>query len=156
MYNHLQLELVGNALENVEDLLALYQDVTPLDADVRCSLPSCRALRTQTKEERIHSWPPVLVLHLKRWEFDRRTRRATKVEREISYETVLPIGREHLYHLVGVVVHHGRAGGGHYTAYVRSPAHTWFHYNDARAPQPCATEDALGAKRSAYLLFYEK
>ena len=156
LYNHLQLELVGNELRNVEDLLALYQEIAPLDADVRCSLSSCHALRTQTKEERIHSWPQVLVLHLKRWDFDRHTRTATKVEREISYETLLPIGREHLYHLVGVVVHHGRAGGGHYTAYVRSPTRRWYHYNDAHAPQPCTTEDALGAKRSAYLLFYEK
>ena len=155
LYNHLQLELAGNDLKNIEDLLAMYQDVAPLDGDVPCSIPSCGRFGTQNKEERIHSWPQVLVLHLKRWDFDRSTQSATKVNREISYETVLPISQNYMYHLVGVVVHAGQAGGGHYTAYVRSPANMWFYYDDAHAPRPCTNNDALGAKRLAYLLSYQ-
>ena len=75
------------------------------------------------------------------------------IERQISYETLLPLSAGITYDLVGVVVHHGLVGFGHYTAYVRSSCHSWYHYDDASAPGPCSTDEVLSAR--AYLLFYE-
>ena len=155
VFDHVQLQLRDNDLITVEDLLAHAQDKIFLDSatDI-CARPSCRAPAQLTKEDRFIRWPRVLVLHLKRWDYDSVRMRPLLVGRPISYETVLPLGDGLMYHLVGVVAHSGGVGIGHYTAYVRSSSHAWFCYDDSLAPRACATAEALGAR--AYLLFYER
>ena len=69
------------------------------------------------------TWPKVLVLSLKRFRVRFVQGRAVvkKVDTQISFETFLLVWHtEQPYHLRGVIQHHGTAGGGHYTAYVRA------------------------------------
>ena len=155
VFDHVQLQLRNNDLPTVEDLLAHAQDKVSLDSatDI-CDRPACRALAQLTKEDRFVRWPRVLVLHLKRWDYDHMRMCPVLVDRHVSYETLLPLGDGLRYELVGVVAHSGGVGGGHYTAYVRSSSHAWLCYDDSCTPRPCATAEALGTR--AYLLFYER
>ena len=78
-----------------------------------------------------------------------------KVPTHVAFENVLPVDTERPpYHLRGVVVHGGVAGGGHYTAFVRAPDNFWYFCNDGRAPRLAHIEEVLEAE--AYMLFYEQ
>ncbi|CAH8557764.1 unnamed protein product [Heterobilharzia americana] len=65
------------------------------------------------------------------------------------------ISHQYLYHLTGVVVHHGRGfQSGHYTAYCLNDApERWLHCNDANVSL-CDFSEVATAQ--AYLLFYSE
>ena len=146
----------------VEHLISDYFKSTPLDdpAD-RCDHEHCpsrleRRSPRRDKTDELVRWPPVIVLHLKRWEvvsimpFVQK-----KVPTVVSYETLLAVD-PHLpaYHLRGVVQHHGDAGGGHYTSTVRAPDNYWYYCNDETPPQRTTTADALS--KEPMILVYER
>ena len=98
-------------------------------------------------------WPPVLVLSLKRWTWSRVDGAPDKIDRHVSFETMLPVAPGTQYHLRSVVVHTGPVGGGHYTSYVRGSDNYWYFCDDSSDPRRCPTEEVLRAQ--AYMLFYE-
>ena len=98
--------------------------------------------------------PDVLVLHLKRWAYNVATHEWDKIPTKVSYETLLTLSVDAIYDLRSVIVHHGAAGGGHYTSFVRAQNNRWYLCDDARTPEPCSTERALAAQ--AYMLLYER
>ena len=62
--------------------------------------------------------------------------------------------QESRYDLIGVICHHGTAGGGHYTAYaLNNRDQEWYEYDDS-----CVTkvEPATVMNAEAYVLFYRK
>ena len=55
---------------------------------------------------------------------------------------------------MGVVVHHGTAGGGHYTCYaLNEPSSQWIEFDDS-STRPVSIETV--ANSQAYVLFYRK
>ena len=122
------------------------------DAADRCA--HCGRHRCRSKETVLVRKPQVLVVHLKRWTFDRALLRPDKIPTHVSFETLLPLDADNTYDLRSVIVHHGDAGGGHYTAFVRAQDNLWYHCNDEEAPKTCSTEQALRAQ--AYMLVYER
>ena len=58
------------------------------------------------------------------------------------------------YDLVAVIVHHGTAGGGHYTCYaLNEPSAQWMEFDDSSA-RPVSAETVANCQ--AYVLFYQK
>ena len=58
------------------------------------------------------------------------------------------------YDLVGAIVHHGTAGGGHYTCYAyNDPSEQWIEFDDS-STHPVSPETVAGCQ--AYVLFYRK
>ena len=125
---------------------ALYDDA---DRCAPCGRHRCRA-----KETVLVRKPQVLVLHLKRWAFNRALGRPVKIPTHVSFETLLPLDAVHTYDLRSVIVHTGHVGGCHYTAFVRARDNLWYHCDDEAAPRMCSTEEALRAQ--AYMLVYER
>ncbi|KAJ7990073.1 hypothetical protein DPEC_G00296510 [Dallia pectoralis] len=135
------------------------------------------------KQMLISSPPPVLTLHLKR--FQQVGYSVCKVNRHVLFPPVLDLtpfcsvnckgvsdGVRVLYSLYGVVEHSGTMRGGHYTAYVKArpptqSAHNgvdmqddpgpltgaWFHVSDSSV-QPVSESKVQSSQ--AYLLFYER
>lgn len=100
-----------------------------------------------TKQVFIETLPPVLILHLKRFQFDAQGHGTIKIWKKVDYPLELEIPREALsrqkrqtisessmpkYKLISVVYHHGKnASGGHYTVDVRrQDGQEWLRMDD--------------------------
>ena len=123
-----------------------------LDADARC--PHCHALGNCNKVTEILRWPQVLVLHFKRWDFDPDTLAVKKIDTPIEFNTYLTLPDAGHYHLRGIVEHHGRVGGCHYTAFVRDQNDAWYFCDDSARPSPRTAAHVLAAM--PYILVYER
>ena len=141
----------------LEDVLRNFWSTATLNDDNdRCD--HCGAHRAREQRYTVPRWPPVLLLHLKRWEvvqiFPRY--RATKNDTHISFQTTLDVRDGNGTHsLRGVVVHSGGVGGGHYTAFVRAQDGLWYFCDDGPAvPRRVATNVVL--QSCAYMLVYER
>jgi ubiquitin carboxyl-terminal hydrolase 7 len=122
------------------------------------------------KFARIEEAPPVLVLQLKRFEYDLTTWRRYKVNERYQFPKLLNIRDicrsdatgEFEYKLTGAVLHSGTAQGGHYMSAIKFPE-SWVLFNDADVSglndRDFFTKAFGGfgdSKPCAYLLFYAK
>lgn len=134
------------------------------------------------KQMLISSPPPVLTLHLKR--FQQNGYSICKVNRHVHFPVTLDLApfcrikcknvtegdTQVLYSLYGIVEHSGTMRSGHYTAYVKvrpqcpksssnglsaeePPRGSWFHISDTSV-QPVSESKVQSCQ--AYLLFYER
>ncbi|XP_026209140.1 probable ubiquitin carboxyl-terminal hydrolase creB isoform X3 [Anabas testudineus] len=104
--------------------------------------------------------PEVLVLLLKRFEFDYSYMRYVKNNCSVKVPYILQIPQNQTYELCAVVDHVGDLRGGHYAASIKSQDdERWYHFNDSTVTlldyQPFQL-DNTESSRSAYLLFYRK
>ncbi|KAL5372460.1 hypothetical protein DPSP01_013483 [Paraphaeosphaeria sporulosa] len=139
---------------------------------------TCDGGQNATKQLSIKQLPPVLPIHLKRFEHSKST--STKLETRISFPLTLdlypyttayrstspppaknaaPRNTSHntnapantlIYELSSVVVHKGKIDSGHYISYSRE-GDDWFMFDDSKVVL-ASEKEVLGAE--AYLLFY--
>jgi len=121
--------------------------------------PHCKEHQQAFKHMQIWKLPPVLILHLKRFHYNRIFR--DKVCDMVHFPTrgldmspylLGPGAGKARYNLLAVSNHMGRLGGGHYTANVlHTPTNNWLNFNDSFVSN--ATEDQ-SVSSSAYVLVY--
>jgi ubiquitin carboxyl-terminal hydrolase 7 len=114
------------------------------------------------------SFPDVLQLHLRRFEYSSATQRTCKVPDRFEFPTLLDLtefasntdGKPNVFELFGVLTHVGTIGG-HYYAFIRtSKGPTWYKFNDATVTiedAETAVAGNFGGKAkcfSAHLLVY--
>ncbi|CAI8016024.1 Ubiquitin carboxyl-terminal hydrolase 10-A [Geodia barretti] len=118
--------------------------------------------------------PMVLVLHLKRFLFDK-TGGSQKLMKQVSYKIDLEVVRDLLapsirgkvtndqrtYKLWAVVYHHGKSAvGGHYTCDVRhTGSGVWLRMDDSivkSVPEEAVLKQPQTSNKVAYLLFYRR
>lgn len=143
-YQPLQLDIGAPDIRNVVDALRGLTRPERLQGDFNS--PRGKDV-TATKQVFIESLPPVLILHLKRFQFDAEGNGTVKIWKKIGYPLELEIPREALsrqtrqtmgdgrmprYKLISVVYHHGKnASGGHYTVDVRrQDGREWLRLDD--------------------------
>lgn len=144
-YQPLQLDIGAPHVHNITDALKGLTHLETLQGEVN----SPRGYRASaTKQVFIETLPPVLILHLKRFQYDT-TGGAQKIWKKIGYPLELEIPKEVFpsshkrggfaargglprYRLTGVVYHHGKnASGGHYTVDVlRQEEREWIRMDD--------------------------
>ncbi|KAE8157529.1 hypothetical protein BDV40DRAFT_45205 [Aspergillus tamarii] len=144
-YQPLQLDIGSSEINNIVDALRGLTKPESIQGDFNSSRgPNV----TATKQIFIENLPPVLILHLKRFQYDSVTRGTQKIWKKIGYPLDLEIPREVLppnrrnimmaqgglpkYRLIGVIYHHGKnASGGHYTVDVRrQDGREWIRLDD--------------------------
>ena len=116
---------------------------------------------------RIRTLPPVIVFHLKRWEYDMRNGRY-KVCDKFEFPHIVDVSPlleddqgEELYELQGIVLHSGNVDGGHYISLIKVDDE-WYEFNDSQVRPFDVSElehEAFGGKNvgfSAFMLFYSK
>ena len=143
-YQPLQLDIGSPEIKNVVDALRGLTRPERLQGDF--SSPRGKDVLA-TKQVFIESLPPVLILHLKRFQFDAEGHGTIKIWKKVGYPLELEIPREVLsrqrratigdgampkYRLISVVYHHGKnASGGHYTVDVRrQDGREWIRMDD--------------------------
>ncbi|KAL4784583.1 hypothetical protein BJX76DRAFT_356940 [Aspergillus varians] len=144
-YQPLQLDIGAPDVHNIVDALKGLTKPESIQGDFNSSRgPNV----TATKQVFIESMPPVLILHLKRFQYDSVTNGTQKIWKKIGYPLDLEIPREVFqphkrnimiaqgglpkYRLIGVIYHHGNnASGGHYTVDVRrQEGREWIRLDD--------------------------
>ncbi|KAK4121306.1 cysteine proteinase [Parathielavia appendiculata] len=146
-YQPLQLDIGSPEIRNIIDALKGLTRPEVLHGDFNS--PHGKDVRA-TKQVFIESVPPVLILHLKRFQFDAEGYRGTvKIWKKVGYPLEFEFPREVLsrqtrnsilaensgaprYRLIAVVYHHGKnASGGHYTVDVRrQDGREWIRIDD--------------------------
>lgn len=143
-YQPLQLDIGAPNVNNIVDALKGLTRPETLQGDFNSPRgPNASA----TKQVFIETLPPVLILHLKRFQYDN-TGGTQKIWKKVGYPLDLEIpkevfpqhmrpglavkGGEPKYRLTGVVYHHGKtASGGHYTVDVRrQDGREWIRMDD--------------------------
>jgi ubiquitin carboxyl-terminal hydrolase 10 len=127
-YQPLQLDIGAPDVKNITDALKNLTRLETLHGDFKSDQGAdARA----TKQVLIETLPPVLILHLKRFQFHADGHGTVKIWKKIGYPLELEIPNQVLsksargnaqnrYRLTAVVYHHGKnASGGHYTVDVR-------------------------------------
>jgi hypothetical protein len=144
--------------EELRDCLRATEAETILDSKNLWHCSRCDAKVCARKSELIWSLPPLLIVHLNRF----MPSSPVKNDRLVKYPEELDMSpfvkapeKANLYHLIGVVEHHGKGiASGHYEAIaLHHQLGQWFRYNDTQcfavSPQDAHTKDA-------YILFYER
>ncbi|XP_076870484.1 ubiquitin carboxyl-terminal hydrolase 4 [Brachyhypopomus gauderio] len=123
--------------------------------------PTCKKHQQATKKFDLWSLPRTLVVHLKRFSYNRcwRDKLDTVVEfptRDLNMSEFVcdPKAGPYIYDLVAVSNHYGGMGGGHYTAYAKNKCDgKWYYFDDSSVSS--ASEDQIVTK-AAYVLFYQR
>ncbi|XP_032370262.1 ubiquitin carboxyl-terminal hydrolase 4 [Etheostoma spectabile] len=123
--------------------------------------PTCKKHQQATKKFDLWSLPRVLVVHLKRFSYNRcwRDKLDTVVDfpiRDLNMSEFVcdPKAGPYVYDLVAVSNHYGGMGGGHYTAYGKNKVDgKWYYFDDSSVSS--ASEDQIVTK-AAYVLFYQR
>lgn len=143
-YQTLQLDIGAAGIQNIVDALRSLTQPETLHGQFNSSRG---ATSTATKQVTIEQLPSVLILHLKRFQYDN-TGGTQKIWKKVGYPLELEVPKEVFaqhrrsgltaqgvmprYKLVGVVYHHGKnASGGHYTVDVqRQDGREWVRLDD--------------------------
>lgn len=144
-YQPLQLDIDSPQVRNIVDALRNITKLENLTGDFESARGTAAAA---TKQVFIESLPPVLILHLKRFQFDAKGG-TMKIWKKVGYPLELEIPMEIIartrkapimqefggtprYKLMAAVYHHGKnASGGHYTADVRrQDGQEWIRIDD--------------------------
>jgi len=145
----------------LSECLKLYTSQEKLGADDAWYCPNCQKHQQATKKFDLWSLPEVLVIHLKRFSYNRywRDKIDTLIEFPVKNLDMTPyvINSAHgqaVYDLISVSNHYGGMGGGHYTAYaINKNDGNWYYFDDSSVTQ--TNEEAVNTK-AAYVLFYQR
>ena len=159
-FNHfLDLSLdIGKGVGSITDALRTFTKAEKLDKGNEWFCEKCKAKVPASKQLVISQPPPVLVVHLKRFNYN------GKINKHIAFKLteMVPCVLDNKsskvtdvkYHLYGIIVHHGYSThSGHYVAYVKAPSGQWCEMNDSQVNR-CNVDNLF--RQEAYVLFYTK
>ena len=155
-YKPLQLDIGAPHVNNIVDALKGLTRTEALVGDFGGRSNSAK------KQVLIDTLPPVLILHLKRFQYENNLTGTQKIWKKVGYPLELEIPKEVFppskrsslaingglpkYRLISVVYHHGKsAAGGHYTVDVlRQDSREWVRMDDTVIRRICAEDVAEG------------
>lgn len=154
------LEIDSPDCKDLLGALRLFTRTETLSKDNLVDCDHCECRRQVTKGLRLATAPTILVLHLKRFSYDRYGK-MIRLAKHIAFPQTLSIAEfmslanksiPRLYELVGVLVHLGKScNRGHYIAYVKSGS-VWYRASDNQVEQ---VSESVVMKQGAYILMYQ-
>ena len=183
-YNNIQLEVKG--FNNLDSSMKNYFKTEIMDGENKINCEECHMKRTCHKRQIFKSLPNILVINLKRFEFDYNTMLKSKLNNYFEFPFELDM-KEYLiedhketntkYELTGITIHFGFSDYGHYYDLIKSPEGKWYKFNDntiTEFDEKDIPHEAFGEKESeeedfikefeerengqnnAYILIYKK
>jgi len=143
------------------DCLKLFTTKEKLSAEDAWFCNKCKDHVEATKQFNVWFFPPILVVHLKRFQYSRLWR--DKIDTEVEFpidDNVLDLSQfelsnqsiRPLYQLFAVSNHMGGLGGGHYTACIKH-RDKWYNCNDSHVS---SINSSHVSGPEAYVLFYRR
>jgi hypothetical protein len=154
-----------------------------MDGDNKINCEQCKIKRTCHKHLIFKSLPNILVIALKRFEFDYNTMLKYKLNKYFEFPHKLDM-KDYLienhketnteYELTGITIHFGISDFGHYYDLIKGPDNKWYKFNDisvsefkeedipkeAFGEKEILDEDSYkekeNGKNNAYILIYKK
>ena len=132
------LSLNVRGCKNLKESLEKYVEKENLDGDNKY-MADGHGLQDAVKGCTFSSFPPVLHLHLKRFEYDPLRDANVKINDRFEFDETIDLapymeestGVPEIYQLHSVLVHSGDVHGGHYYAFIRPDcSDKWFEFND--------------------------
>jgi len=157
LFTIISLPLTNKIWMTWDELFGNYTKTENLETDSLCV--KCQFYTPSTKELRITMAPPVLIIHLKRFENS-----GAKNDALVSFPELLNIsmlkrtdadqeaGMQ--YRLVSTAQHTGDRNTGHYTANIKHQTGDWVSISDNRIT--ARSQNFLPVDAEAYILFYER
>ncbi|CAH9115478.1 unnamed protein product [Cuscuta epithymum] len=133
----------------------------PLGPEDMWYCPVCKEHRQASKKLDLWRLPEILVIHLKRFSFNRFLKNKLETfvdfpihDLELSSYIANKGGHSSFrYMLYAISNHYGSMGGGHYTAFVRQGGDQWYDFDDSYVSPINADKIKTSA---AYVLFYRR
>jgi len=152
---------VSGSMRQVTDAIETYLEEEVLEGDEKWFCRHCEKKVDARKKIDLWKLPPVLVLHLKRFEFDQRSCQFRKLGNHLRMPEVVdlleytssPQREGARYEVVAVANHMGPFGSGHYTATCRVGT-SWRHFNDSRVTELGPGVEPVGP--DAYVVFLQR
>eukprot|EP01012_Entosiphon_sulcatum_P001360 TRINITY_DN10256_c0_g2_i1.p1 TRINITY_DN10256_c0_g2~~TRINITY_DN10256_c0_g2_i1.p1 ORF type:complete len:930 (-),score=183.14 TRINITY_DN10256_c0_g2_i1:135-2900(-) len=168
------LNLPVAGLGSVGEALLQYVQAEVLEGDNSYEVEDGNGMRSRhpaNKGVRFVEFPPVLFLHLKRFDYDFHANRPVKVRSRFEYSETLDVAPflaqpeedRTEYRLHSVLVHSGNSCfGGHYYAFIHAEDGEWYKFDDltvTRVTTRDVVENNFGGEEravlsTAYLLVY--
>ena len=149
---------------NLSDCLEHFRLTEKLGKNNEWYCKNCKKHQRAFKKLEIFYTPPLLVLHLKRFEYSSMGKYRTYAEKigslidfpldnlDLSSYTIGPDSSKSVYELYAVSQHYGSCSGGHYTAICKNNG-KWYDFNDSSVSQ---SNESSVVNSAAYLLFYRR
>uniref|UniRef100_A0A670I4T7 Ubiquitin carboxyl-terminal hydrolase n=1 Tax=Podarcis muralis TaxID=64176 RepID=A0A670I4T7_PODMU len=145
----------------LKDCIELFTTMETLGEHDPWYCPNCKKHQQATKKFDLWSLPRILVVHLKRFSYNRywRDKLDTVVEfpiRDLNMSEFVcdPAASPYVYDLIAVSNHYGGMGVGHYTAYAKNKVNGKWYYFDDSSVSPASEEQIV--TKAAYVLFYQR
>ncbi|XP_048344665.1 ubiquitin carboxyl-terminal hydrolase 4 isoform X1 [Sphaerodactylus townsendi] len=145
----------------LRDCIELFTTMETLGEHDPWYCPNCKKHQQATKKFDLWSLPRILVVHLKRFSYNRywRDKLDTVVEfpiRDLNMSEFVcdPAASPYTYDLIAVSNHYGGMGVGHYTAYAKNKINDKWYYFDDSSVSPASEEQIV--TKAAYVLFYQR
>ncbi|KAL8591401.1 hypothetical protein ACOMHN_022207 [Nucella lapillus] len=146
----------------LEDCLRLFTEAERLSEQDPWYCPQCQRHQQATKKFDLWSLPSYLIIHLKRFSYNRYWR--DKIDALVEFPTQGLDLRKYIlndenhnvnvYDLIAVTNHYGGLGGGHYTAYAQNKDDgEWYSFDDSSVSS--ALEESV-VTNAAYVLVYKR
>jgi ubiquitin carboxyl-terminal hydrolase 4/11/15 len=149
---------------NVSDCIEKYCQMEQLDESEMWYCSRCKEHVRAWKQFHLYRSPPILIVHLKRFQYHSTTHRRDKIDTFIDFPlTGLDLTTEFtnwteeekpVYDCYAVSNHYGGLGGGHYTAYALSDEGEWCHFDDSRVTTGVDPKEVVSG--AAYVLYYRR
>ena len=180
-YNSIQLEI--KEFNNIHESLKNYFKTEIMDGDNKINCEQCEIKRICHKHLIFKSLPNILVIALKRFEFDYNTMLKYKLNKYFEFPYTLDM-KDYLienhneinteYELIGITIHFGVADFGHYYDLIKGSDNKWYKFNDISVSEfkkEDIPKEAFGekeildedsnkekenGKNNAYILIYKK
>ncbi|XP_069474342.1 ubiquitin carboxyl-terminal hydrolase 48-like isoform X6 [Ambystoma mexicanum] len=135
--------VVSTGRETAEPLtvaqsLELFQRSSMMTKENQIYCSVCKKKTDTALRQALTKVPPVLVVQLKRFEYNFSTNSFMKLETEICIDRILEVQYEKsateqetkTYELFAICEHYGGLRGGHYTALIKPDGEKWYRFND--------------------------
>lgn len=146
---------ITKGISSVSSAVAAFSKPEVLDRGNEWKCEKCNKKVRAVKQMVISKAPNVLMLHLKRFNYNGKINKHIDFQMELNLPCIENEKNTKIrYHLTGIVVHHGHSThSGHYVAYVKAPNDTWCEMNDSSVHR-CSMQTLMG--QQAYILFYSR